>query len=554
MLKSLDAAAVRRWAATCCDELAAHYEEIDDLNVFPVADQDTGSNLLATMRAGLAAVLREDSGDDAAAGPAAALARGALLGARGNSGVIVSQVLRGLAESLADGTELDGPAGDGPARGGAALREGLRRAEELATAAVSEPVPGTVLTVLHAAAQAAAIVPSDDLCDVASAAAAAAACALADTPRQLAVLARAGVVDAGGQGLVLLLEALLTVVTERSGRWPVVAVAATPTRALQAQRESGSAEYESEVMYLLDAADEASVATLRAELGELGDCVAVVSTGEALGGGAAALWNVHVHCSDVGAVIEAGVRAGRPHRVTVLRFADQAGTDQAGTGGPDRFGTGHAVLVMVSGSGVAELLRREGAVVIPPNSSVTELLAVLTGTRARHVTVLAGAGSAARVAEAAAAQARDTGQDVVVVPMSSPVQALAAMAVHGADRRTADDLVAMTEAAAATRRGELSTATQEALTKLGRCQPGELLGMVDDEVVLIERDPLAAACKLLDRMLSAGGELVTVLLGQHAPDDLGKLLAEHLRGSYPEVEAVVYQGGQPDSVLLVGVE
>ncbi|HEX2300385.1 MAG TPA: DAK2 domain-containing protein, partial [Pseudonocardiaceae bacterium] len=181
MLTSLDGAAVRRWAATCCDELAAHRDEIDGLNVFPVPDQDTGSNLLATMRAGLDAVLAVEqdppvdppvgtagtavgiAAADTAADTAAALARGALMGARGNSGVIVSQVLRGLAESLAETAEL----------GGAALREGLRRAAELATAAVSEPTPGTVLTVLQAAAQAAATVRSDDLCEVASAAAAA---------------------------------------------------------------------------------------------------------------------------------------------------------------------------------------------------------------------------------------------------------------------------------------------------------------------------------------------------------------------------------------------
>ncbi|MGH3929453.1 MAG: DAK2 domain-containing protein, partial [Pseudonocardiaceae bacterium] len=321
MLTSLDGAAVRRWAATCCDELAVHRHEIDELNVFPVADQDTGSNLLATMRAGLEAVLREDNRDDAAADrTAAVLARGALMGARGNSGVIVSQVLRGVAESLADAGLYDG----------AALREGLRRAEELAVAAVSDPVPGTVLTVLQAAAQAAALADSDDLCEVVSAASAAAARALADTPRQLAVLARAGVVDAGGQGLVLLLEALLAVVTECSGQGLVAAaVPARPPHALQAVREGGSAEYGYEVMYLLDGTDEVRVCALRAELSALGDCVAVVGTGERAGG-LAALWNVHVHCSDIGAAIEAGVRAGRPHRITVIRFADQTSADQPG--------------------------------------------------------------------------------------------------------------------------------------------------------------------------------------------------------------------------------
>lgn len=567
MLTSLDGAAMRRWAATCCDELAAHRDEIDGLNVFPVADQDTGSNLLATMRAGLDAVLRAEQEDEPLAGTAtadtaAALARGTLMGARGNSGVILSQVLRGLAESLADARELDG----------AALRTGLRRAGELATAAVSEPASGTVLTVLHAAAQAAAATRSDDLCEVATAATAAASCALAETPRQLAVLARAGVVDAGGQGLVLLLEALLAVITERSGPRPMavaVAAPARPAQTLQAQREGGSAEYGYEVMYLLDETDEARVTALRAELCGLGDCVAIVGSGQALGGGAAALWNVHVHCSDIGAAIEAGVRAGRPHRITVLRFfdqthpdqthpdqtdPDQSDADQARAGEPGRFVTGQAVLVMVSGAGVAELLRGEGAVTVAATCSVTELLAVLAGTGARHATVLAGPGAAAQVAEAAAAQARDTGQEVVVVPTASPVQALAAFAVHDAQRRAADDAVAMTEAAAATRRGELTMAAQEALTWAGRCQPGDLLGMVDDEVVLIEHDLPAAARGLVDRMLATGGELMTVLLGQQAPAEVAEVLGEHLRNRYPEVEAVVYQGGQPDSVLLLGVE
>jgi dihydroxyacetone kinase-like predicted kinase len=393
-------------------------------------------------------------------------------------------------------------------------------------------------------------VPSDELGDVASAATIAAAGALAETPRQLDVLAAAGVVDAGGQGLVVLLKALLTVVRERPDVRPAVTarVPARPARSLQAPRESGSTEYEYEVMYLLDGTDEASVGTLRAELAGLGDCVAVVSAG----GEAAALWNVHVHCCDVGAAIEAGIRAGRPHRITVLRFADQTRADQ--TGETDRFVTGHAVLALVSGAGVAELFRGEGVLTAPATSSVTELLAVLAGTRARQVTVLAGPVAVTRVAETAAAHARDTGQEVVVVPIASPVQALAAIAVHDASRQAADDLVAMAEAAAATRRGELTVASAAALTWIGRCQLGDVLGMVGDEVVLIEGDPLAAARGLVERMLSVGGELVTVLLGQDAPAGFGEVLIEYLRSAHPEVEAVVYVSGVPGSVLLVGVE
>ncbi|HEY2723569.1 MAG TPA: DAK2 domain-containing protein [Pseudonocardiaceae bacterium] len=573
MLQSLDAAAVRRWASTCCDELAARRDEIDVLNVFPVADKDTGSNLLATMRAGLDAVLREDGTQVAPGIAAAVLARGAIRGARGNSGVIVSQVLRGLAEAFMDGPAPgavagsavagsavagsgvagsgvagSGVAGSGVAGSGAAatLRRGLRRADELATAAVAEPVPGTVLTVLHAAADAAEEAASDDLAAVASAAAAAATHALSETPKQLGVLAQAGVVDAGGLGLVLLLEALVAVVTERPAQFEAaVSVPARDAHTLQVGREGGSEEYEYEVMYLLDGVDEAMVATLRAELSGLGDCVAVVGTGDR-----DPLWNVHVHCSDVGAAIEAGVRAGRPHRITVARFAEQ---EERATVG-HRFVTGHAVLAMVSGGGVAELLRGEGAAIASATCGVTDLLAVLAGTRARQVTVLAPPGAPVEVAEAAAEQARDTGQDVVVVPTTSAVQALAAIAVHDVERRAADDLVAMTEAAAATRRGELTVADTEALTWAGRCKPGDVLGMVDDEVVLIATDPVTAGRQLVDRMLSVGGELVTLLVGADAPEGIGAALVEYLHSAHPEAEAVCYDGGQQDSMLLVGLE
>jgi uncharacterized protein len=550
VLQSLDGAAVCRWAATCCDALAAHREEIDALNVFPVPDQDTGSNLLATMRAGLDAVLR-DHGTDGGVPPGSAvavLAHGALMGARGNSGVILSQVLRGLAEPLI-GPELTGRAWDG-----AALRKGLCRADELATAAVSEPVSGTVLTVLHAAARAATAVRSDELSAVASAATAAAVGALADTPRQLAALAMAGVVDAGGRGLTLLLEALLAVVTERPGERSTATVGGhpRPRRALGVAPEGSRAKYEYEVMYLLDGTDETNVATLRAELADLGDCVTVAGSVQTRVSEDAALWSVHVHSADVGAVIEAGVRAGRPHQITVVRFADQTvHTDQAAAG--DRFVIDHAVLAMVSGSGVAELFRGEGVVTAPEDSGLDELRTVLADTRARHVTVLAEPTAAAR-AELAAVQVRDAGQEVVVVPTGSLVQALAAIAVHDSARRPADDLVAMTEAAAATQRGELTVARGEALTWAGRCQTGDTLGMVGDEVVLIHRDPLIAACELVERMLSMGGELVTVLLGQDAPDGVRDTLTEHLRRAHPEVDVVVYAGSVPRRVLLVGVE
>jgi uncharacterized protein len=538
VLQSLDGAAVRRWAVTCCDTLAAHRDEINAINVFPVPDQDTGSNLLATMRAGLDAVLRDhrDDWDVAPGSTVAMLARGALMGARGNSGVILSQVLRGLAEPLLG---VD-PQSQAMAWDGAGLRAGLCRADQLARAAVSDPVPGTVLTVLHAAAQAAAAVPSDDLGDVASAATVAASGALADTPRQLAALATAGVVDAGGRGLTLLLEALLAVVSERPDARPAASAGVRPSLsqavpAAMPVSDCGGTAYEYEVMYLLDGADDTGLSWLRAELATLGDCVAVVGTGPGWDG-PAALWKVHVHCADVGAAIDAGMRAGRPHRITVMRFVDQV---------PDwdRYRTDHAVLVLAGGTGVAQLCRREGAVTAPATSSVADLRAVLAGTRARHVTVLAEL-SAKRAAVTAAAQARDNGHDVVVVVAASAVQVLAAVAVHDGTRHPAEDRAAMLEAATATRCGELTT----------RDEPGGFVGILGDQVVVSNRDALAASRELVARLLVAGGELVTVLLGQDAPDGFAEVLIEQLCAAHPKVEMMCYAGDVPQRVLLVGVE
>jgi uncharacterized protein len=147
-----------------------------------------------------------------------------------------------------------------------------------------------------------------------------------------------------------------------------------------------------------------------------------------------------------------------------------------------------------------------------------------------------------------------------VVPTASPVQGLAALAGHDATRRAGDDVVAMAEAAAATRRGEVVLAGREAITWAGRCQPGDVLGLLDGEVVLIESGPageeemIVAACRLADRALASGGELATGLLGRDAPDGLARRLEEHLRRSHPEVELTVYPGGQPEVALLLGVE
>jgi uncharacterized protein len=546
VLQALDAGEVRRWAAACVQALEAHREAIDRINVYPVADNDTGSNLLYTMRAALDHLVRSSS--TTAGTMVTALAKGALGGARGNSGVIVSQFLRGLGEAVSGVDKITGPD----------LRAGLIRGALLATAAVSSPTPGTMLTVLDGAAAAGALTTANTLSGVAESAARGAAEALADTPRQLAVLAEAGVVDAGGRGIVVLLDALVAVVAGHSAALAAAAavtaepatprVTAEPENLLVARREGGSDQYSYEVMYLLEGSTN-SAAVLREELVTIGDCVSVV------GGGGEDLWTVHVHCNDVGAAIEAGIEAGRPRKIRVARFDDALPAETS------RFTQDRAVVAPVRSAELAALLTNEGiATVIVDKPNVYQLLDVITGTKAAHVAVLPIDRGLVETADEAAIRAVAAGQDVVVVPCSSPVQVLAAVAVHDPRRRAGDDVVRMAEAAALTRRGEVSIADGDAITWVGRCRKGDVLGFADGEVALIEPGPAEVdaldrvARGVIGRMLSMGGELVTVLLGADVSDALIPELEDYLRLEHPETDLVVYRGGQTDAVLHIGIE
>ncbi|WP_329108313.1 DAK2 domain-containing protein [Micromonospora sp. NBC_01699] len=581
MLETLDAAAVRRWCAGGLAALKRHQSEIDELNVYPVPDGDTGTNLVLTLTSAQQALALDldNSAEQARTGPPGEtaaggqsphgrvlrlMARGALLGARGNSGVIVSQILHGLADTLATT----------PAVRGRDLARALGAASAAAYAAVAVPVEGTVLTVVAAAADAAVRADTDELGAVARAAADGGADALARTPEQLPVLARAGVVDAGGRGLCVLLDALVEVITGAAPRRPSATVAApAPAPPVTAVRETGAETYAYEVQFLLDA-EPAAVRRLRTALAGLGDSLVVV--GDEATPEQVTTWNVHVHVNDVGAAVEAGVSAGRPYHISVVRFADpeagagarEADRDVPAEGSPLDTGvpvaepapveptrpSGRSAVVMAHGAGLAELLAAEGATVVGGNPSTGELLAAIRSTGAAQVVVLPNDPNTQAVANAAAKEAHGHGVKVSVVPTRSPVQALAALAVRDPGRRFEDDVIAMAEAAGACRYGEVCHASREALTVAGRCQPGDVLALVEGEVHLIGTELVSTCAGLLDRMLGGGGELVTLLLGADAPTGLADSVRAHVSRRWPFVEVHDYPGGQPFYPLLVGIE
>ncbi len=547
----LDGSALRAWAHTAVGDLITHIDEINRLNVFPVADSDTGTNMLFTMRSAQA---QADS--DAGAGDvvrvAAALSAGALHGARGNSGVILSQILRGIADVTAAAGTGGGLQHIDATLLGAALRRG---ATLVVTSMGGQEVAGTIVSVLQAAAGAVAerADSGEGLAVAVTAGADAAVTALEKTPEQLDVLAHAGVVDAGGRGLLVLLDALRSTVTGQAPARPVYQPA--PPR-LSADEPATRRAPQFEVMYLLEGCDPGCADALRDQLGQLGDSVAIAASAS----GAVGDYSVHVHTDDAGAAVEVGLAFGSPRRIQVSALTGGAGLP------PGSWTRERAVLAVVDGDGAATLFAGEGACVLRPDPdaadpttavSAHDLRRAMVDTGAAQVMVLPNGLVAAEELVAGCTAAIGWGIDVVPLPTGSMVQGLAALAVHDPDRQAVDDGYTMARAAGAARHGSVRVATEQALTFAGPCEPGDGLGIAADEVLIVAGNVASAAVGLIDVLLAAGGELVTVLLGSAIPrldTDVEKVLQRHVHDRHPGTELVTYATGHRGDALLIGVE
>ena len=559
MLERLSAADARRWAVVTRAALAARRAEIDALNVFPVPDGDTGTNLYLTFDGALDAVRTENERagrvePSSLAEECSALARAMLLTARGNSGVILSQVVRGFAEAI---VESGVATADGPL-----VAAALARASERSWRAVTHPVEGTILSVAKAAAEAAA--GSATLAEATESALRGATEALALTTSQLPALQRAGVVDAGGAGYVLLLEALARVAHEDGGAggldaasffddqslerrldWAPQGAGVRPTDGTGAASSDEGAEAGEgpayEVMYLLADADEDRVEGLKTTLDALGDSLLVV--------GGPDLWNVHVHVDDAGAALEAGVAAGRPYRVKVTRFADHPRRRPA---------TGVAVVACAAGPGLAAIFEDSGATVVSSGpgrrASAGQLLEAAREAHALTVILLPNDKDTLLAAEAAADAAEQEGIDLHVVRSRTAVQGIAALAVFDPSLSAARNLAAMSGSAAATRNGAVTVASREALTSAGPFQRGDVLGVFGGDIVTVGGDLLEVAEDVMGRLLSSGGELVTVVAGEDAPHGLADEVVRWLGREHRDVEVSLIDGGQPHYPLLLGVE
>lgn len=535
------------------DALKAHQEGINRLNVYPVPDGDTGTNMALTLES-VATELAGATPDLAAT--CKAIGYGALMGARGNSGVILSQILRGLTQTFATA----GPA-EAPGIDGALLATALDVAAKGAYEAVGNPVEGTILTVVREAAEGAVAAAATDpsLVAVLDAARAAGHDALARTPELLPVLAAAGVVDAGGTGLLLLLDAFLLVADGRPVPEPAVTEAAADLATFDVGHgpehgSGGLADLRYEVMYLLEAPD-AAIGAFKEVWAGIGDSIVVV--------GGDGLWNCHIHTDDIGASIEAAIEIGRPTKIRVTdlldeveeeRWVREAGSQAEPEPEPEPVAT--AVVAIATGDGVKRIFRSLGVQQVitggqSMNPSTAQILEAVEAAPSDHVIVLPNNKNIIAVAEQVDAT---TSKTVRVVPTRGIPEGFAALIAYDPEADVETNADTMAEAAANVVAGEVTVAVRPSVCDVGPIAEGDHLGISRSGIDAVAASAADAAIGLLKRLLTDDHEIVTLIEGEGATTVDTRRIVQWLEENRADVSAEVHHGGQPLYPYLFGVE
>jgi len=542
----LDAAALRQGIVSSLEDIRASRAAIDAANVYPVADSDTGTNLVMTLEAVTAAL--EKSADSPAA-VARAVRSGSLVGARGNSGVIMAQIFRAWADAIEGG----------PADVEQVARA-FKRAVELAYDAVLEPAEGTILTVATAAAEAAQG-PHEDVAEQFVAAARAAAEALARTPEQMPVLAAAGVVDAGGMGLVIVLEAFARALGGDVGH---PARAAAPADATPPPvRDEASATYTYEVQYLLRS-DATTLDPLRKLLGTIGDSVAVI--------GGEGLWRVHVHTDDRERAVSLGEAFGEPSQVEVADFAEQihATNERAlqetniapeqpsrGVRGIPLARSEHAATLVsvISGAGVARLFQELGAITVEGAIRGTvgddALRAAIDSAPTADVIVLPNNED---VYERLFAMKESFQRHVIVLRSGDLGEGLAAAVAYGDARDTDAAVRDMEGALRRVRTGMVLVASEAFETVAGPVEAGQAVGIAEGAIVEIGDSAVTVGVKVATTLLEGMRDLLTVLCAADVSPEERERLAIALKAELPRTTIEIHDGGQPVHRYIMAAE
>ncbi|NQV97222.1 MAG: DAK2 domain-containing protein [Acidimicrobiaceae bacterium] len=565
VLEEFGADALRFTVIAYRDTMKRHASYINRMNVYPVPDGDTGTNMARTLDA---VVTELEGASDGLDTTCEAISHGSLMGARGNSGVILSQILRGLSATLRTAKTT----------GASRVAEALKAASIAAYEAVLKPIEGTILTVVRETAEAATKAANDGatLAAMLRVARAAGRKALDNTPELLPVLKDAGVVDAGGAGFLLFIDSALHIVDGEPLPEPVYDDGPTAEQlekvALRTQSDGSVdvSELRYEVMFLLDL-DDTKLRKFKTSWGEIGDSIVVV--------GGDGLYNCHIHTNDIGAAVEAPITiGGKPSRIRVTDLFEEMAEEHqqreaslvAPTVGDQmprapRAGSNQsalppvtcAVVAVASGDGLAELFGQMGVhgVVIggqTMNPSTQELLDAVEHMNATQVVILPNNNNIIPVANKIDEL---TKKDVRVVPTCSMPEALAALVAYDPEASAERNGSQMSLAASSVATGEVTQAVRDTNSDAGPVKAGDFIGLVRGDGVVAVATTLEIVCHdLLAKLITPGRELLTIISGEGSKSQSTEALVNYVTERYPGITCEVHVGGQPLYPYLFGVE
>ena len=539
--------------------VADRAEEINKLNVFPVPDGDTGTNMSLTLNT----VVREVEALPASAtmdDVSKAITHGSLMGARGNSGVITSQILRGIAEGLCDAKD---PEHATPADVAHAFRRGVK----VAFKAVRKPVEGTILTVLRdVSAKADQLEKTRDLAthDMLDALVVEAYESVARTPELLPVLKENGVVDSGAFGFAVFMEAFVNAATGKAGeltdfKTTVDAKADVSAKvAIELNDDWEGSEFRYCNEFLFKAEKDFDVDESLSYLATLGDCELIV--------GAYPDFKVHVHSNEPNRVLEYMLQFGQVYEVFIHNMDMEShdrtakiAADQAAEGEKDRPRKALGFVAVAAGSGEEEILRSLGVDVVVSggqtmNPSTADILEAIESVNADNVIVLPGNGNIRMAAEAAASACEDA--HVAVVPTKTVLQGFSAMFVVDPEASLEDNVEAMTEAIQGVRGGEVTTAVRDSQAADGTpIHDGDVMGIQDDSIDVVGSDVMQVTLDLIAKMQDEEeGDSLTILAGQDMDDESFEALVAAIEEAQPDLEVDPHRGEQPLYPVIFSIE
>lgn len=537
------------------NNIVNHRQEVDALNVFPVPDGDTGTNMSMTISAASRELQVSEQTD--IAGVSAKAAAALLRGARGNSGVILSLIFRGISNGFKGMDEADGKT----------LARALELGKESAYKAVMKPTEGTILTVIRMAAEAVKGTEETDCKAVLETAYEAAKVALMKTPDMLPVLKEAGVVDAGGQGFIFILEGMLSVIADGKTVEPVETLEkkdAPKTDKSIVAAASGDIKfgYCSEFLINREKNAQSNTAALKAYLESIGDCVVVVEDEDII--------KVHVHSNEPGNVIQAALKCGPLTNIKIdnMRFQHrnaELGTENAKDEIPQAEQNMQPVeptkdygfVSVAAGDGFVELFRELGADNIVSggqtmNPSTDDILSAIEATPARRVFVLPNNKNIIMAAEQTVNLAD---RKVSVLQTKTLTQGVSAMLNFSETEDVETNLLNMMKAAEAVHTAQVTFAARDSEAFGQRIKKGQILGMEDGKITLVEDDIVNAAFRTARRLVKKyNGSFITVYYGEETDEVMANLLSERLAERFPNAEINVIPGGQPVYYFIISVE